>query len=871
MGRFSCGFSSSIIDLAAPANWASYSVIGELATSTANPTGSVWYRYGSLFFRGAWHSRFIVAPSRGLLDDDDEAGIGVSSTAINDRSAEIGNLQNQVQSTTRSLENTTAERTKVETAVRDQAAQLSALQTQLSSAKAGYETESHLLSTLRERSSNQSSQIQKTKEELIRAESDLSAIRVEKAEVEQGLLRDKEEVRELQRRMTETGSTIEVTKAEIDKAKKEAKQQKGLLAIAKKQLAAREAERAKVAQELQEAVAEVEEATKEREIAETELARESTAVNTANGHPFAPSPSMSADSLTFSAAQPLPGSPGSPSSNSGSAATKSNNPFERLAAGSGSRSQSPFLPFTNTSLPTPPVVAPTQNEGTTTDNPFTFEQAFGEEARPGPDLRELTTGPEINGQPFSAKAVSEAKIGTNEEVSEPSSDHDLFMTPPTSALDTSANTSTVEAAIQNIPLLGIASVAPSTDRPLKAHTDINTQLKELDANESDSSDDSEDETPLATLVGRSPPTLNRDEAVKEAPVSNGHALPRTTAETPFPPVTGVAPAVEVQSTNPFPPTPAKDTSPFAATTSPFKTFLETPKAATVSDFDKAFGDFPSTAPTAAGNLSFETAFDDQFDFATAGTTAPLPAEGVSSSDSTAFPPPPSTSGVVKPLTTTARDSGFENAFSPQQSTPGAALPAPAVEGLPVLPPVPESKPFLFDQAFGPTLSSTPPPAAATTQAAPSQPPVVADTASSSLGDAFSLDPSQKGSAFGTVSSRESTTPQVTQSPVSSSAFPSDSPVRGSASSREAVSFPASHPPPPRSPPPASPKARPSTSSSKESGKEPARLSKLSVSDFVLCPGIEEITLVPILDPSAIREEEKDTRLTASDSAFGPYN
>lgn len=784
----------------------------------------------------------FVAPSRGLLDDDDDAGIGVSSTTINDRSAEIGNLQNQLQSTTRSLENTTAERTNVEATVRDQAAQLSALQTQLVSAKAGYETESRLLSTLRERFSNQSSEIQKVKEELIRAESDLSAIRVEKAEVEQGVLRDKEEVRELQRKMTETGSTIEVTKAEIDKAKKEAKQQKGLLAIAKKQLAAREAERAKVAQELLEAAAEVEDATKEREIAEAELARESTAVTSANGRPFAPSPSLSADSVTFSAAQPLPGSPGSPSSNSGSTAAKSNNPFERLAAGSSP--QAPFLPFANTSVPTPPAVPPTQNEGTTTDNPFTFEQAFGEETRPGTDVQEHTTGPEMNGQPFSANAVGEPRIGANEEVSEPSSDHDLFMTPPTSALDTSANTSantsTMEAAIKNIPPLNSTPVALSTDRSLDAHTDIDTQLKELDVHESDSSDeDSEDETPLATLVGRPPPTSNRDEAMKETPVSNGHALTKPTTETPFPLVTGVAPAVEVQSTNPFPPTPAKDTSPFAVSTSPFTASSETPKAATVSDFDRAFSDFPSTAPTAAGNLSFDTAFDDQFDFAKADTTASPPAEGVPSSASTAFPPPPSTSGVVKPLTTTPRDSGFENAFIPQQSTQGPARPAPAVDGFPVLPPVPESKPFSFDQAFGSTFPATPPPAA-TTQAATSQPPTSADTASSSLGDAFSLDLSQKSSAFGTVSSRGSSIPQVTQSPVS--AFASDSPIRGSASPRDpAVSFPVSQPPPPGSPPlrMTSPKGRPSTSSSKEGGKEQARHSKLSVSDFVLCPGIEE--------------------------------
>jgi epidermal growth factor receptor substrate 15 len=658
--------------------------------------------------------------------------------------------------------------------------------------------------------------------------------------VEQGLLRDKEEVRELQRKMTETGSTIELAKVEIEKARKEAKQQKGLLAIAKKQLASREAERVKLAQELQEATAEAGEATKEREIVEAELSREVIITNTANGHSFAPSPSLSADSVT-SPAQPLPGTPGSPSSVSGSTAGKSNNPFERLGAGSGS--QSPFLPFANASVPTPPAVTSARNEGTTTDNPFTFDQAFGgEEARPGPDVQEQSTAPEGNGQPFTAKAgASELRAGANEEVSEPSSDHDLFMTPPTSALDGLGigNTLTAEPAVQNLFPLGTPSAAPSTDRPSEAYTDINTKLKDLDVNESDSSDDdSEDETPLATLVGRTPHGSNSNEAVKEAPVSNGDASAQTTVETAFPPLTGAVATAEVQSTNPFPP-PAKDSSPFPTSTSPFAaSSAATPKAASVSDFDKVFGDVPGTAPAAAGNnLSFDNAFEDQFDFDKADVTASLPTEGTSSASSSTFPPPPtSTSGSMKPLATVARDSGFENAFSPQQSTAGPARP----DGLPVLPPVPESKPFSVESAFETGLPAVPPPGV-TTQPASNQPPFNPPAASPSLDDAFGVDSTQQGSAFGAVSSRSSSIPQGMQSPVSARA--SGSPVRGTISPREAVNFPVPPPPgpPPLTSPPlpprgASPKGKPSMS--KESGREQVR-SKLSVSELVhYCLGVE---------------------------------
>ena len=749
------------------------------------------------------------------------------------------------------------ERSNVEAAIQNQEAQLPTLQTQLSSAKAAFETESRLLATLRERYSNLASETQKVKSELISAESNLSAIRVEKTEIEQGLLHDKEEIRDLQRKMTETSSTIEVVKAEIEKAKKEAKRQKGLLVVAQKQLATREAEKAKASQELQEAAAEAQEATKEREMAEAALNMEATVINTSNGLPFAPSPSLSGDT----AAQPLQGSPGSPSSVSGSLTAKSNNPFERLAAGPGP--QSPFFPFANSPVPTPPTVTSAQNEGTTTDNPFTFDQVFGdEEARPGPDVEEPSSGPERSLQPSPGKVVGEAKAAANEEVSEPSSDHDLFTTPPTSALDTlgaSAFTSPVEPDALKLPPPHATSPALSTDRPPEAQTDLNSQLKELDANESDSSDeDSEDETPLATLVSRPPPS-NKAEVAKEA-ISNGHAMPQTTAEAAFPPVEAVDIITEIQGSNSFPPVPAKDSSPFSASTPPFAKTQEPQKVATLSDFDTAFGDFPGTTPTTAGNnLSFDNAFEDQFDFTKAESSTSVPGISVSSSGSSAFPPAPTSSGVVKPAITPVRDSGFENVFKPQQNTASSARPVSAIDGLPVLPPVPESRPFSFVQAFSSDLSTAPVPTttAPATVTTSGQPVSAPDAPNPTFGDAFDLNGAQTDSALGTASSRTSSIP-LTQSPVST-VHPSN-PVQASTSPRGTVSFPVSQPSP-ASPPPrmASPKGRSSKESVKEHG---TRHSKISVSGRSPSQGIGKMTFVPIIDPSALWEEEEDTRLIA---------
>ncbi|KAK0210424.1 hypothetical protein DFS33DRAFT_291638 [Desarmillaria ectypa] len=141
------------------------------------------------------------AAAKDLLSDDDD--VQAAPPRLHDQSAEIGNTQNQLNSTNRSLETSKTERASVEQALANQAAQLSALQTQLSSAKAAYETETKLLSTLRDRLNTQTAEIQKTRENLISAESDLSAVRVEKAEIEGAFLRDKEEARELHRKILE--------------------------------------------------------------------------------------------------------------------------------------------------------------------------------------------------------------------------------------------------------------------------------------------------------------------------------------------------------------------------------------------------------------------------------------------------------------------------------------------------------------------------------------------------------------------------------------------------------------------------------------------------------------------------------------------
>ena len=562
--------------------------------------------------------------------------------------------------------------------------------------------------------------------------------------------------------MAGTGLTIEVVKAGIEKAKKEAEQQKGLLVIAKKQLAMREAEGAKISQELQEAVAEVEEVTREREMTEAELLKEPTAIHTSNGLPFAPSPSLSGDSVPFSTAQPHPGS------FSGSSLTpKSINPFERISG-----LQSPFL---HSSVPTPAVVTSAQNEGTTTDDPFTFDQAFGdEEVRPRPDDEETLTGPERNVQPSIGKIVGELGVAVSEEVSEPSSDHGLFITPPMSAVDAlgvNAITSAAEPESLKLPPPDATSLVP-----LEADIDINSQLKA---------------------------------GVAKEVVSNRYSSPQTAVE-------AVGTIADTQSPNSFPRLPAKDSIPFPASTSPFAVSpLAPPEVATLSDFDKAFGDFPGTAPTAGGkSLSFDNVFGDQVNFTTGffkaePSVSSFPATSMSSSGFVAFPSTSTSfSGIVEPSISPVREIVFENAFRPQKNTTSSAHPVSVVDRLLVLPPVPESQPFSFDQGFSSDLSSSvPTTTTAPTHTTPSQPPPVPDA----LKHPF---------------------------------FDDDTPVLSP------------------------PKGGPSTSSSKTSDEEQGRYSKFSVSGHPPASGVEKMTFVPILDPSTLWEEEKeDTGFIATFTTF----
>lgn len=236
-----------------------------------------------------------------------------TSAFVGDSGAELGNKQLQLDNTTKAVSSLQTQRSDLSTAVSTGASSLAEIESRLAQARATHESESKLVSELQARQRAQSESLKTSREELIRAESDLSALKAEKDEVEQAVMRDREDVRDLQRRMTAVQSETSELKIQLEKLKKEARQKKGMVAIGKKQLATAEGEHEKVGQEI-------------KAVESGEMEEEA---------PVAP---------TASAVEVKAVSPKSPTGALSPSSVRSLNPFDRIGSGATEeRSQSPSI------------------------------------------------------------------------------------------------------------------------------------------------------------------------------------------------------------------------------------------------------------------------------------------------------------------------------------------------------------------------------------------------------------------------------------------------------------------------------------------------------------------------------------------------
>ncbi|KAK4684361.1 epidermal growth factor receptor substrate 15, partial [Tremellales sp. Uapishka_1] len=384
---------------------------------------------------------FAPPPSRSqppadLLGDDSPETV---NTAVPDNSAEIGNKQNQLANTTRSNDELAKTRGELEKTAATAQAQLDELEEKLVSARSKHDEETKLVADLRARVSEQKNKMQRLNEDTIAAESDLSGMRSEKDELGQSLMRDKEEVRGLQKRMKEIEDEKTGLKLLLEKLRKEARQQKGMVSIAKKQLSTVEGSRDTVQQDIR---------TEERAIEEAAAAPEPVAV-----------PIFSPTNLSTASGVPLPRTPQSLSPAPTGTSTRSNNPFDRLVK---PRAQSPAPPVP-TEEPSSPLGSGTilggaaaavgvVAAGATSLFTAAKEAVVGEDTTPDKPVEE-----EKESDPFGASPVKESK----EIAPAANMDSDPFGVPSTAAPTVSAFDSEFESGF------GDSFTAPAEPAALK--------------------------------------------------------------------------------------------------------------------------------------------------------------------------------------------------------------------------------------------------------------------------------------------------------------------------------------------------------------------------------------------------------------------
>lgn len=282
-----------------------------------------------------------------------------------DDGAKLGNVVNQLSSTENALSTLRDEKSRLETETGSTVEQIKALELKLFAARQAHQSELPLVEELRRRQIEQRSTISKLTGDVITAESELSTLKLEKEQIEGNILRDKEEIRDMKKRMAQLEEETQRLKSNLEILKKDSRLQKGLIAIGKKQVLTVEGQRNDISKEIDTLTDQI-------------------------------------HSVALSAEGPLASSPGIPAQSVPS--HKSTNPFERMMPAtshpepSGSRDLNPTShataphvsvgsdPFSGASDdPAQPIAAPSPNT-------ISFGDAFGLDSKTDDNYSPLDHG-----------------------------------------------------------------------------------------------------------------------------------------------------------------------------------------------------------------------------------------------------------------------------------------------------------------------------------------------------------------------------------------------------------------------------------------------------------------------------------------------
>ncbi|EGG01563.1 uncharacterized protein MELLADRAFT_78994 [Melampsora larici-populina 98AG31] len=209
------------------------SVIGSMSSVLSPPTSSSGMNFNAQAVPRQFTGQANTLPS-----------------SLEDSGARLGNLHTQVASTDNALTQLRTEHGRLEGDIGSTSEQIRTLETKLSTSRAAHQTESRLVETLRAKQTEQRTVVKQLTEEVIRAESELSALKMEKSQIEGTVLRDKEDIRDMKKKMAELQEQTQQIRTALESLKKDSRLQKGLVAITKKQVSTIEGQKDQATKEL---------------------------------------------------------------------------------------------------------------------------------------------------------------------------------------------------------------------------------------------------------------------------------------------------------------------------------------------------------------------------------------------------------------------------------------------------------------------------------------------------------------------------------------------------------------------------------------------------------------------------------------------
>lgn len=321
---------------------------------------------------GQSHSTSTSQPSamEDLLGDNDPE----VSKKLTHETTELANLSNQVSNLTGQMQQVKSNRTSTEQDLSQAHTQKRDFENRLGQLRVAYEQEVREVKALEDQLAATRNDIRKLQQEMAMISGSHQDLQNQHQQIARALAHDQHENAALKEKIRQTNEEVKSLKHRLEKLMSDARQQKGLVAINKKQLATNEAERERVQIGLDESRKEYDEATKELEESKRSLEAHSA--------------SQGASTVASSAA---------PVSSAGGA---SMNPFFRSRTPTGASEKGIASPFTPQNVASP--------------NHNAFDSFFGPSALPAPssigpppttfgsrtpsELREITQEPMLTGQ-----------------------------------------------------------------------------------------------------------------------------------------------------------------------------------------------------------------------------------------------------------------------------------------------------------------------------------------------------------------------------------------------------------------------------------------------------------------------------------------